>query len=382
MTDQWPHSGLLWQARPRDVFWGDRLQVAREFRGLTQKELSEAVAASPALVSLCESGKKNPSRDLVEAFGSVLGFEPDYFYSNIQDVFREEECSFRHRRSTPERMKNKIRAHATLIGLVIARLKTLFRFPEQDIPHIPASLTNAEEIELASEKCRMHWNLGLDGPIMEVGRVLERAGVIIVSQLSDVQKVDAFSRCGPTAVIALNQFIKSTSRWHFDIGHECGHLVMHQGIHTGSVETELAANRFASAFLMPRRSFAREFRSTSSFSWPHIFALKRRWRTSASSIVRRAYELGLLGAVDYRKAYKYMAWKKWPTAGEPEEPSFQAPELLSAALNSLGTKVKLTAEELRKELHFAAETFGEITGFTIALEATGAEPIQFPSTSK
>ena len=79
MTELQAQNGVLWQARPRDVFWGNRLGIAREFRGLTQKELSEAVAASPALVSLCESGKKNPSRDLVEAFGSVLGFEPGLF---------------------------------------------------------------------------------------------------------------------------------------------------------------------------------------------------------------------------------------------------------------------------------------------------------------
>src|SRR5438445_8265552 len=114
MSDLRRHSGLLWEARPRDVFWGERLQVAREFKGLTQKELSEAVAASPALVSLCESAKKNPSRDLVEAFGSVLGFEPDFFYAEIPDIFHEEQCSFRHRRSTPERMINKVRAHGTL----------------------------------------------------------------------------------------------------------------------------------------------------------------------------------------------------------------------------------------------------------------------------
>ena len=53
---------------------------------------------------------------------------------------------------------------------------------------------------------------------------------------------------------------------------------------------------------------------------------------SAAAIVRRAYDLGLIGAVEYRKAYKYMAWKKWPTTGEPEKPSFQEPELLGSAV--------------------------------------------------
>jgi len=378
MTGSLANARLLWEARPRDVFWGERLQVAREFKGLSQKELSDEVAASPALVSLCEAGKKNPSRDLVEAFGAVLGFEPEFFYFEIKDVFREEQCSFRHRRSTPERIKNKIRAHATLVGLVIEHLRSSFRFPAQDIPEVPASLSSAEEIEAAAEKSRSYWKLSLDSPIMQVGRVLERAGVIVVPHLSEeVRKVDAFSRCGPTAIIILNQSIKSTSRWNFDIAHECGHLVMHKGIHTGSLETEAAADRFASAFLMPRNVFAREFHASPSFSWPHIFALKRRWRTSAAAIVRRAYELRLLGAVEYRKAYKYMAWKKWPTLGEPEEPSFQAPELLVTALDSLGTKVKMTLEALRKELHFTAETFKEVTGVIVPSESNRLRPIPF-----
>jgi Zn-dependent peptidase ImmA (M78 family)/transcriptional regulator with XRE-family HTH domain len=378
MTDPLTRSRLLWDPRPREVFWGDRLQVAREFKGLAQKELSEAVSASTALVSLCEAGKKTPSRDLVEAFGSVLGFEPEFFYGPVEDVFREEQCSFRHRRSTPERTKNKIRAHATLIGVVIARLKSEFHFPDQDIPHIPASFSSDGEIELAADQCRKHWNLGLDSPIMEVGRVLEGAGVIIVSNLSDSKKVDAFSRCGPTALIVLNQSIKSCSRWHFDIAHECGHLVMHPGIHTGSIETERAADRFASAFLMPRKAFARDFRPGSVFSWQHIFAMKRRWRTSAAAIIRRAYDLRLLGAVEYRRAYKHMAWKGWSANGEPEEPTFQAPELLASALNSLGTKVQLTLEALRKDVHFTADTFKEVTGVAVPAGSRRIQPIPFP----
>ncbi len=129
---------------------------------------------------------------------------------------------------------------------------------------------------------------------------LERAGVIIVSHLVQTTKVDAFSRPGRTTMIFLNRSIPSTSRWHFDIAHECGHLVMHHGIPTGSPETESAANSFASAFLMPRKAFSREF-TLAPFSWSHVFDLKRRWKTSAASIVRRAYDLGLISAVEYKR---------------------------------------------------------------------------------
>lgn len=361
-----------------EIFVGERLQVAREFRGLTQKQLGDAVAASHALVSLCETGKKkDPATDLVEAFGAVLGFEPAFFYRSLEDVFREEECSFRHRRTTPERLKTQIRAHATLIGMVIERLRSHFRFPQFNVPTMPAS--TIEEIETAAERCRLHWNLGLDGPILQAGRVLEHAGVIIVPHLVQSTKVDAFSRHGRTTIIFLNQAIPSTSRWTFDIAHECGHLVMHPGLCTGSIETEAGADRFASAFLLPRKSFGRDF-GMKPFSWGHIFDLKRRWRVSAAAIVVRAYHLGLLGAVGYRQAFKYMSAKGWRSNGEPYEPAFQAPELLTTALNGLGTKVELTLEALCRELHFVPETFRDVTGVSVpAPKSKPIDVIPFPT---
>jgi len=349
---------------PSEIFWGERLQLAREFRGLTQKELGEKVAASSALISLCENAKKrDPAPDLIEACGDVLGFEPLFFYGKLEDVFREDECSFRHRRTTPERTKTQVRAHATLIGMVIQKLKAHFKFPELNVPIVSAS--NTEEIENAAEQARQYWNLGIDGPILQVGRALEHAGVVIVCHLAQSAKVDAFSRHGRTTVIFLNQAVPSTSRWNFDIAHECGHLIMHRGIPTGSPETESAADKFASAFLMPRRAFSREFR-LAPLSWKHVFDLKRRWQTSAASIIRRAYDLELISAVDYRRSFQYMSFKGW-TKGEPNEPHFQPPELLATTLSSLGRSVDLTLESLCLDLKFTPETFKEVTGVAVPI---------------
>jgi Zn-dependent peptidase ImmA (M78 family)/DNA-binding XRE family transcriptional regulator len=365
---------------PYQVFWGERLQLAREFRGLTQQELGEKVAASPALISLCENGKKrSPVQDLVEACASALGFAPEFFFVRLEDVFREEECNFRHRRSTPERMKNQIRAHATLIGIVIDRLRFLFRFPALDLPHVPAG-QNPDAIEAAAEHSRKHWKLDLDAPIMQIGRVMEHAGVVIVPHLVRSLKVDAFSRYGRTSVIFLNKVVPSASRWHFDIAHECGHLVMHPGIPTGTVETEKAADRFASAFLLPRRAFAREF-GRAGLSWTRVFELKRRWFTSASAIVRRAYDLGLIDAVEYRLACQYMSAKRW-TRGEPYEPAFQEPELLAMALNGLGNKVNLKLDQLAADLMFTRETFQDVTGISVpSAEKKSADLIPFQRTT-
>ena len=59
-----------------------------------------------------------------------------------------------------------------------------------------------------------------------------------------------------------------------------------------------------------------------------------------------------------------MSMKGW-TKGEPGEPAFQQPELLSAALNSLGTNTDLTLEGLCKEFHFTPQTFEGVTGVVI-----------------
>jgi Zn-dependent peptidase ImmA (M78 family) len=258
--------------------------------------------------------------------------------------------------------------------MVISRLRSSFKFPNLDVPHIPARSTS--DVEKAAEECRKHWKITLDSPIRSVGRLLERSGVFVVNHLVKSAKIDAFSRYGKTSVIFLNRSVPSPSRWHFDIAHECGHLVLHRDIPTGTIETESEADRFASALLMPKAAFSREF-SLAAFSWAHVFELKRRWQTSAASIVHRAYDLGLISAVDYRRGFQYLSAKGWNKA-EPQEPEFQEPELLSTALDALGNKVELTLQELCADLKFKPETFREVTN--VAVPAPKSKPtdvIQF-----
>jgi Zn-dependent peptidase ImmA (M78 family)/transcriptional regulator with XRE-family HTH domain len=364
-----------------ECFCGERLRLAREYRGLTQGQLGNEVAASHALVSQYENGKKkDPGSDLTEAFGAVLGFEPGFFFRPVEDPFLEEECNFRHRRSASEKIKNRVRAHATLIGMVVSRLRGHLQFPRLDVPKVPG-ITD-EDIELAAERSRQHWKISPDGPILQISRLLERAGVVIVPHLVDSKEIDAFSREGRSTIIFLNKSVPWASRWIFDIGHECGHLVMHDGISTGTVETEKAADRFAGALLLPRKAFAREFR-LAGFSWKHIFDLKKRWRVSAAAIVVRAYQLRLMDAVTYRRAFQYMSAQGWRTNGEPCEPEFQEPELLSAAMAQLGSGVDLTMDQLRRELYFTPETFLEVTGFSVP-EQKSMKPdiLRFPRTEE
>ncbi len=333
---------------------------------MTQKELGEMLGVSHALISDYEKGKRFPSRTVLDILNTETGFLPNFFLRRLEDPFLESQCSFRHRRSTSGRLKDQVRARAALVGIVVSALKAMFKFPTFDVPYLPAS--SPAEIEAAAQGCREHWKLDLNAPIMQVGRVLERAGVVIVPCTVDTSKIDAFSRHGNNSLIFLNRGAGTRpSRWNFDLSHECGHLVMHRELPTGSIETESAADQFASAFLLPKIAFAREFR-TKRFSWDHIFEIKRHWQVSAAAIIRRARDLGFIDDAAYRRAFQYMSFRKWRTEGEPYEPSFQEPELLINAIDALGRSVAKTLAELCGDLHLSPKTFTEVTGIPVVAD--------------
>lgn len=128
----------------------------------------------------------------------------------------------------------------------------------------------------------------------------------------------------------------SVCRQRFDLAHECGHIIMHTGIMTGDETTEIQANRFASAFLLPRGAFLPDFGKAiinNRFSWTHIYNMKLRWKVSVAAIIRRAYDLKLIDAMKYRLANVYLR-KSGQTKSEqfdsdiPEE----NPELISEAI--------------------------------------------------
>ena len=278
-------------------FVGARLALARAFQHVTLTKLADTVSASFGLLGHYERGlRKNPQPDLVAALASALKVQPAFFYEPLCDPWREEECSFRRRAATPEGIKRRARAHGTLIDLVLSELATMVKIPVYAIPKIEAC--DVDAIECAADQCRQAWGLGF-GPILHIGRVAERHGIILIRHLCHADKIDAFSRRGARNIIVLNTSRTSKSRWIFDVAHELGHFVLHEGVETGSKSTEDQANVFASALLLPRKTFTTEFLSR-PFSWEHVFELKKRWTASASAIIRRAFRLSLIDPILYR----------------------------------------------------------------------------------
>jgi Zn-dependent peptidase ImmA (M78 family)/transcriptional regulator with XRE-family HTH domain len=339
---------------------------------MTQGELANKVVAPHSLISYFENGHRVPSKDLMEAIASTLGFEPDFFYEPLVEEFKVQQCNFRHLTGTSEALKKRILAHCSLLTNIIRYLKKFVDLPAYDIPKI--SVGNYHDIKQAAIYCRQEWSLTANGPIDNMVRVLENHGVITHRHTTATNDIDAFSRYGDVTLVILNDYKQSASRSFWDAAHELGHLVMHIDSDKDIRQREKEANAFAAEFLLPQAGFTRDFGIRNKIDWSNLFDLKQQWKTSVAALVHRAYDLKLIEAVEYRKAFKSLRYKGWHK-GEPHELTIEQSELLPLIFEQLENESNISPGDVADQLYFHHDTFEEIIGIHITEKNGGGVPI-------
>ena len=316
-------------------FQGSRLRLVRIFHGLSLADLGEQVSASRQYMQRLESDPETaPSREMLEALCVILHVDLQFFFEPIRNEVHEEECHFRKLNSTPLNLRTRALSYGTLLNIIISYLETKLDLPKLNIPSIDVDSRN--DIEIAAEKCRDHWGLFIDAPIHNTTRTLEGNGCIVTTFYGVSEKIDAFSYFRNRPIIVRNMDKKSTSRSRFDLAHELGHIVMHINKEVGSPKLEEQANQFASAFLLPRAIFIRDFPKSKRFNWNELFKIKLRWGVSLQAIIRRAYDLRLINALQYRNANIHISRNHWRKAEPPEtEPEAEPMEILPTSFDLL-----------------------------------------------
>jgi Zn-dependent peptidase ImmA (M78 family)/transcriptional regulator with XRE-family HTH domain len=352
------------------TFHGAKLRVARLLSQLTKAELADRLGVSRQFIHALEVGSKPASGDMLAALSLFLKVTPSFFSERLVSEVREEECHFRSRTSMPTKVAEQVIARGTALEILVRYLDSRLSLPHVDFPSLDAS--SADGIETAALMCRSHWKLGL-GPISNMCRVLENAGAIVTFFSGDRHEIDALSMARVRPIIVRNSHKQSPGRSRFDLAHECGHLIIHQGIETGDEQTEREANEFASAFLMPRDTFSREFPTMPSrVDWQSIFSLKVRWRVSAKAVIRRAYGLGLLNAVLYASANRFLN-----QSGQSKVERFderipaETPELLKMAIDKYLSTFNVFPAELAREVGMTPALVEQLVGVSLRKEQVG-----------
>ena len=357
----------------QNQFNGDNLRLARLVLGVSLDELGERVGVSRQYIHQLEtSDKKVPTRDLLHAFAHELHVKANYFSVPLGIQVQEEECHFRKAKTTLVSARRECRARATLLNKLVSELDRRLKLPSVNFPK--TDVKSFYDVEKAALEAREYWKLG-SGPISNVVRVLENAGAIIATFGEVSEKVDAMSVDRDRPIILFNP-VKSSPRIRMDLAHECGHIIMHQGIETGDIETESQANYFASVFLLPRVALLKEYgaQAKSRIDWHSIYRIKTRWKISARAIIYRLHQLEILTPTQYRSANIRLS-KTGQTKGEhyDNEIPMESPELLSKSISLLGQKFGVNLGGIMERLGITLRFLSSLTQLQSTIDSISRE---------
>lgn len=340
-------------------FVGANLRLARLFSGLTLEELAEQVGKSKQFIHKLETNVDRPTETLAAQLAASLEVLPEFFYDIKPDIIIEEQIHFRKLRATKVAIKHKAIAKAEFLKQLIGFCEQRLMLP--NLGYIERNVHSLEDIEQAAEALRVHFGLG-HGPIKNITRVAENAGTFVTTFRGISSDIDALSISCARPLIVRNEYERYSCRLRFDMAHEIGHFVMHTGTQTGDRQTEAEANRFAGAFLLPRRSFAKEFPISASgrISWKTLVDLKLRWGASKAALLMRARQLHLIDDYQLKGAFIYLK-NSGQAKKEDEDDSIEIerPVLLDKAIRFITRHYSMSLDDIARELRVTSRYITE-----------------------
>ncbi len=318
-----------------------RIRLARERRALTMARLSALTGIPQQRLSDYENARTSPTGEALSRIAGALGFPAGFFTADEVEEVASEAVAFRARTRTSLRKQRAVRSQAALAVEFNDWLTERFSLPEPNVPTY-----GRPSPEDCAETVRALWELGDTAAPNTVHR-LEAQGLRVFSLDSEHHEVDAFGFWRDSVPYVFLNTAKSGERGRFDCAHELGHLVMHGDERPLSgPEAEREANRFASAFLMPRADVVA--RMPSGAQVDQILKAKSIWRVSAMALTHRLHDLELLTDWQYRSTCRRLAEMGYRTA-EPDGIARETSQILPkvfALLRSRGTTPSGVAREL------------------------------------
>lgn len=348
-------------------FNGLELKLLRLFYGYTLDEVAISVDKSRQYLHKLETGQTQPTTELLEKLAAHFKVEQELF-STFKSTIQEEQAHFRSLKTARKSAKQSVIARADYMMRLIDYIELKLELPEFSVPTYENSASfSGDDIERVAEECRRQWGLGL-APISNMNKFCEKLGIIVTSFSTYSEEVDALSLATRRPIIVRNNAKTSVCRQRFDLGHELGHLILHDGMVTGDRFTEGQAHRFAGAFLLPRTMLASNFHllfSGKQFKWKKMSEFKGIWRVSKAAILYRARQLGLLTEAQYVMGTTHLK-NNGEALRESEDVDLplEQPQILKNCFTVLAER-KIYAEDIAKSLNISVSFLEELVGFKI-----------------
>jgi Zn-dependent peptidase ImmA (M78 family) len=331
------------------------LILARESRGLNQSELAEKTGLPQSTISRIEHGfVAKVDDETINTLSSYLNY-PKSFFNQSFNIFPHN-LYYRKRLKVNAKTINKAEAIMNIYRANVQSLLKSVDLPETNIPIIDE--TRDGKPDRVAMYLRQFWKIP-KGPIMDLTKLLEGKGIIIIPLDFDTEHIEGLSMITDTGnyIIFLNNAFPG-DRQRLTLAHELGHLIMHLSSVNGvdeNVDVEKEAFLFASEFLMPKNEIAHNYKTRLTIN--KLIDLKRYWKVSMQAILKWGQELG---EVDYNRA-RYL-WAQFNTMGikkkEPFDLPKEKPSLLQEIINMHYSKdIGFTKKELADILCLSVKEF-------------------------
>lgn len=285
------------------------LNLAREAKGYTQKDLAQFMGCKQSRVSKMEAGELVPQESDVQNFVRILGQEREFFFQ--QAAAMPASVSFYRKTQTfPLKLLRQCNAQMNVQRLEIEKRVGATKLGKRQLPHVPPA--GEDGAKAVARQLRQAWGLK-PGPIPHLTALVEDAGGVIVEYGFPSLKLDGLCIRAPDKppIIFLNKDLPK-SRRRLSLAHELGHLVMHVNPHE-DVENE--AWSFASEFMMPSAEIGSEF---SSLNLDRLGELKKKWGLSMQAILYWARKLNKIS-----ESYSRFLWMQVGKCGYRVDEPFE-----------------------------------------------------------
>lgn len=363
---------------------GTRLKEARLFNHLTMSSLADQVGVSKQAISKYEHNKIEISSNVFQKLVQVLNF-PLYFFTDVEKVpYQDDGTFYRSRLTATQSEKQPSKTYKKAAAYLRDYFENYIDFPTLD--------TNIEldgSPENAANELRELWQLD-DRPINDIVDLMERHGLIIVNVDFNSNKIDARSgyvEIGEKQyyIVLVNAENTNFFRDQFTLAHELGHYAMHAKLYHPQEDLlgqdyrniENEANKFASAFLMPKDSFTADLTRDGFINLDTFIDLKSKWNVSIAAMVHRAHDLELIDDREYVKLQKQISYRGWRTKEiMDDEKIMSEPKALNQAFELLEEHQVVHPKDLNDKLR---EVYGIVFPNEILSQILGIDLDKFRS---
>jgi len=363
------------------IFNPKRLKEARLLRGFSISELAGKIGISKQAISQFELGESIPKLETMLALINTLKFPKNYFYKPSKEQYVGN-TFFRANSKITKKAKEMQLQRSYLAYEIYDYLNQFIDFPKVHLPNIDSTdFWTEDSIEKLALMLREFWGLG-ENPINNMVHLLEKNGFMVFAFDTDSNlAVDAYyQHRGDRPLIFLGNDKQSAFRRQFDVAHELGHALLHTDIDTIDLlskeaikEIEMQANKFASAFLMPRKHFIASIKSTSLLDF---IELKKYWKVSMAAIIYRCKDLGIIDVAKYTSLQKQISMKKM-RVNEPLDNLYplQKPVLMKRGIELLLNSNHKKPENILFDLSFPKDDVETLCNLPIgSLNFKNTEP--------